>query len=63
MRRSFVRRLAVLLLVLSTVVPAFAVPRQDDGLPVPARLIERILSVVKRVIVPLEELKSTVPIP
>jgi hypothetical protein len=63
MRRSFVRRLAVLFFVVSTVVPALAAPRRDFDGPIPGRFLDRFVDVVKRVIVSLDDVKATIPLP
>ena len=63
MRRSLVRWLAVLVLVFATVMPASAVPRQDDGILAPASQFERFIEIVKHVITTLDDVRATVPIP
>lgn len=60
MRRLFVRRFAVLVLVLSIVVPASAAPRRDDDSP--TDIIRRIIRIIRHIL-PLEEIKVAVPTP
>jgi hypothetical protein len=60
MRGLFGRRFAVLLLVLSTVMPASAAPRRDGDYP---SIIERIVKLVKHIVMPAEDIKVTIPTP
>jgi hypothetical protein len=60
MRRRFVRRFAVLILVLCLVAPASAKPRQDDS---QGNFISRIVKIIKHIIQPLEEIKPQLPTP
>jgi len=60
MRRTFVRLVAAVILVLSMVVPASAAPRRDGDTPI--SIIRRIVEIIRHV-VPLEEIKATIPTP
>lgn len=63
MRRSFIRRFAVLLLLFSMVVPASAAPRRDDGSPNRGSFLERVIQLIKHVVAPLEDIKPNFPNP
>lgn len=60
MRGSLVRRLAILLLVVSTALPASASPRRDDGSQL--GVFERIIKIIRQIL-PLEDAKPAFPLP
>ena len=60
MRRSFSRRLGVLVLAVFISLPLSAAPRKDDSQP--GTIVERIVKFVRHLL-PLEDIKGTWPIP
>ena len=60
MRRTVIRSLSAILLVLFTVMPASAA-RRDDGPATPARWLDRFLHVINITIVALDDVKATIP--
>ena len=64
MRQVFARRIAVVLLVVFTVLPAAAAPRGDDGQPGLLDRVVRFVQHLKHLLpLPLDTIDATVPKP